>query len=183
MSSLWWNVFTDKIEERNLFLFVHTLIYYPIKLFIIYAFILISILPYHFDKIFMQMRDMLFLMRTGDKVRGVYSMGAIARRVGGWFLSPIYFCPLFALRSFNNDQMRLSVVSVLLRAIANFASEMHASGASLNFPKSLSRGKRERKNIKSAIDMIFLQLIFYFCNYSYSSILLYIFKYFYLTIV
>lgn len=146
MSSLW-NVFTDKIEVKNLFLFVHTLIYYSIKLFIIYAFILISILPYHFDKIFMQMRNELFLMRTGDKVRGVYPMGAIARRVGGWFLFPVYFCPLFAPRSFNNDQMRLSVVSVLLRAIANFASEMHAAGASLNFPLKIfvPREKRTQK--------------------------------------
>lgn len=125
------------------------------KVFCTYAFIviLISILFHRFDETFMQMRNELFLMRTGDKVREVYPMGAIARCVGGWFLFPVYFCPLFAPRSFNN-QMRLSVVSVLLRAIANFACEMHASGASLNLPKSLSRGKRER-NIKYAIDMIF----------------------------
>lgn len=97
MSSLWWDVLMDKIEVRNriyFYLFTHTYICYPIKLFITYAFIIIPILPYHFDKIFMQMRDELFLMRTGDKVRGVYSMGAIARRVGGWFLFPVYFCPL-----------------------------------------------------------------------------------------
>lgn len=57
-------------------------------------------------------------MQTEDKVpRGLNNLHLYARQLpddgGGWFLFLVYFWPPFASCSFNNSQMRLSVVSEL----------------------------------------------------------------------
>lgn len=77
-----------------------------------------------------------FYCSSGDaeEVREGFTRRPITRRWWFAFYSPgaIFVQLSRAPCSFNNDQMRLSVVSELyLRAIANSASEMHASGASL----------------------------------------------------
>lgn len=147
------------------------------KFFVTYAFSPIFILLHRFNKTFMQMRDKLFLMWTGDKVRRVYSMGAIAWRVDGFYSRSIFVH--FSRHVASTTTRCVYRSSVYYYERISPAKCTHL--APLNFPqgKSLPWEERKRKSIKYATDMIVLQLILH----SFFNPFIYIFKYFYLSIV